>query len=532
MIKRVRRKFILIGTAATSAAILALILSINLAHISMEERKLDGVVEELAEELADSLFDYDYKWVGTSEVLGESAGRCVTNSSGNGSGIENGAASGSADGGQLDGKSRTGREGELPRKIQSGRTGQRNQGGQRSRGNGREKNRRGRQSASVQYSGRFFGALLTRDGNIVPVLKNEEILSEMDLSELVEDVQKTARQKGYVDEFRYLVREIDGEIRSGGTVISDTDIVFDTDAAGGTGAEDGDVGKNDRREAGGFKGNAGAEDGDVLICFLDCSTDLQDRRMLWIVSAVAGSAGLLFSFLFIFFLSERNVRPIREAMDRQKRFITDAGHELKTPLSVIGTNMELLHMDLGENEWVDSTRRQVKKLRRLVTDLISLSKIDEMKEGPEKKVFCVSNAAAECVAPFEEMGLMRGKTIRTDIAEGIFVEGDEQSVRQLFTILCDNALKYSTGDDVCVRLYREGGRAVFEASNDWDRNTPPEKLDRLFDRFYRGDASRSGARGEGFGLGLSIAGAIAERDGLRIRAFEDAAQRIVFRVTF
>ena len=248
------------------------------------------------------------------------------------------------------------------------------------------------------------------------------------------------------------------------------------------------------------------------------------------ITAAVGLLGTLAAFLFILFTSKKAVMPLAESMEKQKRFITDAGHELKTPLAVIATNMDILTMDLGENEWVEGTKKQVGRLRKLVNNLVSLSKMDEQDTQFEAAPFSISDAAYECVDLYESVADSAGKRLEADIEEGVTVTADENSIRQIFAILMDNAIKYAEGDRVIrVRLHREGRKAYFETENDWARNVDAAKLDTLFDRFTRGDRSRSNADGKsGFGLGLAIARAAAEKNNAVLTASETEKGKLRF----
>ena len=269
------------------------------------------------------------------------------------------------------------------------------------------------------------------------------------------------------------------------------------------------------------------------IYLLDCLTEHQQEKRLLLISSIVGAGGILVFFLSVFLMSGRIIIPLKENMEKQKRFVTDAGHELKTPLSVISTNMDILSMDLGENEWVESTIQQVKKLRKLVGNLILLSRMDEVSEQIVLAPFDISSAAAESVEPFSALAAYAGKQLIPDIQEGLTARGDEASVRQLFTILCDNTVKYGTDQaPIRIRLFREGKRVCFETENTWNRDIPPEKLNSVFERFYRSDSSRDRRSGKsGYGLGLSIAKGIAAKNQLQLQVLEKG-ENLVFRVTF
>ena len=192
--------------------------------------------------------------------------------------------------------------------------------------------------------------------------------------------------------------------------------------------------------------------------------------------------------------------------------------------------MDILTMDLGENEWVEGTKKQVSRMTKLVNNLVSLSKMDEQDATLIFEPFSISDAAYECFDLYQSVADSAGKRLEADIEEEINVTADENSIRQIFSILLDNAIKYAEGDRVIrVRLHREGKKVLFETENDWARNVDAAKLDTLFDRFTRGDRSRSGAGGKsGFGLGLAIARAAAEKNHAFLTATETEEGRIRF----
>lgn len=336
-----------------------------------------------------------------------------------------------------------------------------------------------RYTAMNQYSGRLCVVSFGADGTTQVGMSDSNALSQEEAIALAEEMRGTA--SGDLDDYRYQVKT------------------------------DGDA---------------------TWVYFLDCSTELEARRALLVISCLVGVGGLMIMGLFVYFMSRRAIWPLKESMERQKRFITDAGHELKTPLAVIGTNMDILEMDIGKNEWVDGTKKQLTRLRKLVANLISLSRLEEMQEDLDLQTFCISETALECVDAFAGPAELAGKTLNAEITPDLSVQADVMTVGQLLTILCDNAVKYARGD-IQVRLYASGRRVLFETENDWDHAIPAGELDRLFDRFYRGDAARSASSGKsGYGLGLSIAKAIAERNHALLTVEETEQGKLRFRVSF
>ncbi len=264
--------------------------------------------------------------------------------------------------------------------------------------------------------------------------------------------------------------------------------------------------------------------------FLNCETRLEAVRRLALISAGACVAGVLLAWLLVALFSDRAIRPMIENAEQQKRFITDAGHELKTPLTVISANMDVLALEQGDSEWIDSTRKQVANLRGLVGELIYLSRLDEEDARLQWAEFDLTEAVRGAAEPFEGMAEFGGKALEPDLREGVQLRGDAAAVKRLVSVLCDNAVKYAPeGDTITLTLRAEGRRAVMTVENGLSSPLAPEALKHLFDRFYRADASRSKDSG-GYGIGLSVARAIAEKHGGDI-AVKQAGARLRFTVS-
>lgn len=268
------------------------------------------------------------------------------------------------------------------------------------------------------------------------------------------------------------------------------------------------------------------EGGVSTAAFLDCREQLETRKMLLVTSLAVELVCLLAAFVPVLLLSSRAIRPAVESMEKQKRFITDASHEIKTPLAIISANTEVLELTEGSNEWLDSIKNQTSRLTRLVARLVTLSKLDE--EHPQLSIadFCISDAVIDAAAPFATVAECAGRRLTLDITPELGYRGDEGAIRQLVSLTVDNAVKYSDdGSEISVRLYRRGHDTLLRVQNlctDFDRAALPH----LFDRFYRADASRSRSTG-GYGVGLSVAKAICEAHGGRISADYTEGREII-----
>ena len=272
----------------------------------------------------------------------------------------------------------------------------------------------------------------------------------------------------------------------------------------------------------------GERRGGTFAVFLNCETKLTRVRRLALISALACAGCILLAWTLVAGFSSRAIQPMVENAVRQKQFITDAGHELKTPLTVISANMDVLTLETGPNEWIHSTQKQVANLRGLVNELIYLSRMDEEDAKLIREDVDLSAVVRETAEPFVGMAEFSGKEMALEVEDGVHIAGDAPALRRLVSILCDNAVKYAPeGDTIRVAMRKSRKGALLTVENAVSQPLDGEALDHLFDRFYRTDASRSRETG-GYGIGLSIARAIVEKHGGSIAARQTEAGRIRF----
>lgn len=246
----------------------------------------------------------------------------------------------------------------------------------------------------------------------------------------------------------------------------------------------------------------------VLVVFVDGSSSRNAMGTLLYASLLVFVTGGLVVLLLIVLISRRAVRPMAESYERQKQFVTDANHELKTPLTLILTNLDIAESELGKNEWLEDIRSESRHMRTLVEQLVTLARMDEDGSKIEKQPFSLSGAVAESVAFFESLAAHRGLCLTSDIASDVEYAGDEAAICRLLATLLDNAVKYcDAGGTVFVAL--KAGRRPAVIVENTCAAVGELPLHRLFDRFYRADKART--NGDGFGIGLSIAKSIAER---------------------
>lgn len=267
-----------------------------------------------------------------------------------------------------------------------------------------------------------------------------------------------------------------------------------------------------------------------LIIFLDCGRSLSAFRTTLIASVLLTLLGLLSVLLLLLALSRRIVRPVAESYEKQKQFITDAGHELKTPMTIISADADLAEMECGENQWLADIRRQARRLTGLTNDLIYLSRMEEEQPRLQRIDFPLSDVAEEMAQSFQALAKSQEKEFFLHIQPMLSFTGDEKAIRQLLSILLDNALKYSSAaGKLELRLEKKGRNVLLAVSNTLSQPMDPDKLPHLFDRFYRTDQSRSSQTG-GYGLGLAIARSIVVAHKGKIRAESPDGQTLTFTV--
>lgn len=325
-------------------------------------------------------------------------------------------------------------------------------------------------SPETPYESRYFTVVIDEYGNILNA--NMSQIATIDKETATQYAQKVlnkGNQTGFIDNFRYTVNED-------------------------------------------FNG--------TRISFLDCGRRLDSFKTFLYTSIGVAFAGLVVIFFAVFVLSGRIIRPIAESYNKQKQFITDAGHEIKTPLTIINANVDILEMELGENnESLQDIQQQTKRLRSLTEDLVMLARMEEAEQKMVKVGFPISDVIAETAAPFQRLAISQGKEFVLNIQPMLSFYGNDKSINQLTSILLDNALKYSPTDGtIALTLERQNKTLYLSCFNTTETEVKPEQLKRVFDRFYRTDSSRNSETG-GHGIGLSVAKAIVTAHGGKISAF-------------
>ena len=245
-----------------------------------------------------------------------------------------------------------------------------------------------------------------------------------------------------------------------------------------------------------------------MAIFLDSYQAFRSMRLILIWSLIADAAFILLVLLLVVLLSRRAIDPVVRSAEQQKQFITDASHELKTPITVITTSLKVLEMDVGKQKWIDKALGQTEKLTGLVNSLVTLSRMDEEESPLRMADFPVSDTVRETAESFRDFAQEKGHDLELSVTPDLTYCGDEYAIRQLVSILLDNAIKYALpGTQVSLSLEKRRRGVALQTTNRCDISQPIDTA-RLFDRFYRADPSRSTTGG--FGIGLSIARSIAE----------------------
>ena len=254
-------------------------------------------------------------------------------------------------------------------------------------------------------------------------------------------------------------------------------------------------------------------------------------RVYRIISLIISVAGYALVFALIAFFGARIIRPISDSYEKQKRFITDAGHEIKTPLTIISAAADVLEMDIGKNEWLTDIKKQTAQLSSLTDDLVYLARMEEADSALYMVEFPLSDVVSEATDSFLAPAQVMNKTLRCEISPMLSLKGDEKAMRQLVGILLGNALKYSPeNSEILIKLERVASSVRLSVYNKSAAPLPKGSLPQLFERFYRVDASRNSATG-GHGIGLSVACAIVEAHGGKIQASSADGQSLLITVT-
>ena len=249
------------------------------------------------------------------------------------------------------------------------------------------------------------------------------------------------------------------------------------------------------------------KNGYILVVFMDNTVVNESAMTLFRYTLIFGGVALVVFFFLSVFLARRIVAPLEESYQKQKQFISDAGHELKTPVSVVSANAELLSRQIGDNQWLQNIQYENERMGLLVGQLLDLARTENV--TPQMEHIDFSRLVAGEMLPFESVAFEKGLVLNSNITNGITVEGNSTQLKQLTSILLDNAIRHSKPDgEVRLTLTKDHGTAEISVINMGDE-IPAEHRERIFERFYRVDTARNG-EDKHYGLGLAIAKAIVD----------------------
>ena len=281
-----------------------------------------------------------------------------------------------------------------------------------------------------------------------------------------------------------------------------------------------------------FKFAVKSWNGNRVVFFLDVSVQTENfYAVLFASSAIAALCWLLLLVL-VLLLSGRVIRPVVEGFEKQKQFITNAGHEMKTPLAIIQSNNDTMALIHGENKYNVHIRNQTKRLNVLMTNLLTLARLDENVPLSTETVN-ISDILWELIPLYIESAHAQNLQLRTQIQPDLVLQANTDRIRQLITILLDNALKYTSNSGfIQISLAKDGNHILVTEENTCDPAREPNP-ERLFERFYRGDAARTqGNENSGYGIGLSAARTICENYGGTLKAEYPTSKSIRFTAKF
>lgn len=272
------------------------------------------------------------------------------------------------------------------------------------------------------------------------------------------------------------------------------------------------------------------ETGETLLVASDMSNHLETSRSNMLNTLFILLVFYLILAIIVYGLSSTLFKPIKEAFNKQKQFVSNASHELKTPLSIISANAEVLKKS-ENNEWINNIQSQTQRMDTLITDMLTLAKMDEGKVERKKEIFNLSQLVLENALPFDAVAFENKKTIRLDITDQLTYTGDSSAVKNIVNILLDNAVKHAhKNSEIVLTLKKENGKITLSVFN-VGSHIPNKLSNKIFERFYRGDKSRARASG-GSGLGLAIAKHIADDNKWKIHAISKLGESMTITVTF
>lgn len=463
MIKKLRARFIRIATFSAAAVLLLLCLIVNIAHFATVNGDLTDMLSLIAQNQGRVPGSPAEEPGENGNIPPNTPGTDVPGNAGD-SPADGAQAPGAADGTQVPGGSAAG----------GAPTGE---PGDKAPGTPGD-NKKHHLNAETPFSTRYFVLRYTADGALISAdLRNIAAVTENDTDKYLETALRHGEGYGFTGGYKYLVTTTD--------------------------------------------------DGNRMAVFLDDHTELHSVAVLGILSAVSLVGCVLLVYVAMVLCSRRAIDPVIRTAEKQKQFITDASHELKTPITVIFASLSVLEMEVGKQKWIDKARGQTEKLTELVEELVTLSRLDEEQPPLHFADFAISDVAGEVAESFRDFAAAKGHELQLGIEPGVTYHGDEYAIRRLISVLLDNAVKYAAPGAPILFSLSKNKKGVTLCEKNAFEGKFPEHPELLFDRFYRADPARTE---KGFGIGLSIARAITEAHKSKITAAAENGNTAVFTV--
>lgn len=282
----------------------------------------------------------------------------------------------------------------------------------------------------------------------------------------------------------------------------------------------------------GYYNNFYFQKDDNKIILIDAKSELDSFYIVLLISSIVSSSALFFITITAFIFSKFVIKPYEQLYKSQRRFLTDASHELKTPLSIIQADLDVLESQNINNKWIESASKQTERMKKLILEMITLNKLEELSTNYPKDKFDLSSSILEVIDNYEGMKIEKDVDFRYEIPNSIYIIANEELCIKLFSVLLDNSFKYVNEKGYIDVSLKDNHKKVILCVENSAIDLDEEKIQHCFDRFYTFDSSRAKSK-SGFGIGLSIAKAIVEEHGGEIKAYTiNDKTAIRFEITF
>ena len=267
----------------------------------------------------------------------------------------------------------------------------------------------------------------------------------------------------------------------------------------------------------------------TLYIFLDCTREMNAFRGFLQTSVLISLGGLAVVFILIIIFSRIALKPVEESYQKQKHFITNASHDIKTPLTIINAGAEVIELEHGEVEWTKEIKKQTSRLTALTDKLVFLSRMDEENYQIEKRQFDFTELVNETIEPYQGMAKAKGFAFSLDYQNGITYNGNEEMLSQAIALLMDNAIKYTDENGSIFITVKKSIKGIELRFKNTAESVKTGNHNEIFERFYRAEKSRNSGSG-GHGIGLSVVKAIITAHKGKISAYSEDGKSIEFTI--